>query len=521
MLTRRSFGLGLTSAAFAGLASACASPRDATDALARLPGYRTGPMLTVRRDGPRMVSHRIPIPTQTEARPLFVDMELAEGFDWELVSHLGQPMADGLVVPDAADGMGSFDVGGGRVVLVRNHELKADARTRGAFHRGGRRDISRAFDRDGDTPLPGGTTTLVYDYINRRLDRQHLSLSGTIRNCAGGATPWGTWLSCEEDVSRRTDRFTGETRHHGWVFEVDAGAADLGPPRQLPKLGRFNHEAAAVDPRSGIVYLTEDRVDGLFYRFVPQRAGDLSSGRLQALAMVRGMEGIDLRNWRRAPGIRPGQPHPVRWITLDNVESLARDDLRDRGRRLGAARFACGEGVHFGHDEIFFCCTSGGAIRSGQIIRYRPSPNEGCDGEDRSPGTLELFLEVTDPGLLNFCDNIVVAPNGHLIVCEDPYVGGEGNYLFRGIAAALGMPPAPSCLRGVTPEGEVYDIAKLRNGSELAGICFGPDGQTMFVNVYSPTATLALRTPVRWEVQNDWSIPRADGHRSAARSCQA
>lgn len=511
MLTRRSFGLGLTSAAFAGLASGCNTLRDVADISARQPGFRTGFMAS-----DNVELRAVEGLTNPYGGGQLIELALRPGFTCgtsDLLSHREQRMTDGLAVPNKADGMGSFDLGGGRVALVRNHELDPDKHDEGPFKEPGLWNARKAFDSQGGRPLPGGTTTIIYNCRERRVERQHLSLSGTIRNCAGGVTNWGSWLSCEEDVTRSG---RGLSRDHGWVFEVPVIGDELVEPIQRPALGRFNHEAAAVDPGTGLVYLTEDRIDGLFYRFVPDHARDLRCGRLQALALQDGMEGIDCRNWRR-PGMALRQPIPVRWVTLRDVDSPAGDDLRHRGRRCGGARFACGEGVHFGLGEIFFCCTSGGQIRSGQVMRYRPSPFEGQgeEQERRSPGTLELFLEVIDPRVLNYCDNLAMAPNGDLILCEDPYVGGERHNVAELLAATLSLPPPPCYLRGVTSSGTVYDIARLGGGSEFAGVCFAPDG-TMFVNIQSPTATLAIHRQPAWQALGDWSIPGATGRPASA-----
>src|SRR3546814_2570640 len=123
---------------------------------------------------------------------------------------------------------------------------------------------------------------------------EHLSLAGTAINCAGGVTPWGSWLSCEE-------AFLDSDKPHGYVFEVPASARGMVDPLPLKALGRFRHEAAAVDPRTGIVYLTEDRDDGLFYRLLPERKGRLAAGgRFQVLAFSERERGRDARNWGRS-----------------------------------------------------------------------------------------------------------------------------------------------------------------------------------------------------------------------------
>jgi uncharacterized protein len=276
-----------------------------------------------------------------------------------------------------------------------------------------------------------------------------------------------------QDVTRKGD---GVLADHGWVFEVPAQHVGLVDPLPLKAMGRFNHEAAAVDPRTGIVYMTEDRADSLFYRFLPDAKGELAKGgALQALGFRDAPDG-DSRNWASI-GIERANPKQVMWITLDDPESPG-DDLRMRGRAAGAALFARGEGVHMGNGEVYFCCTSGGPKKLGQVMRYRPSRFEGQPGEKDEPGQLALFVESTDPAALHYGDNLTVAPNGHLIICEDQSGLVVDNHL-----------------RGVTPEGDLYPLARLRTQTELAGACFSPDGSTLFVNIFNPTKTLAITGP--------------------------
>ncbi len=385
-------------------------------------------------------------------------LDLPAGFSYRLLSSRGDTMSDGGRVPDAADGMGCIALPGGKLALVRNHELTPGADSGGA--------AGLAFDRSpSGTILPGGTTTIVLDAATLAVERQFRSLSGTIRNCAGGVTPWGSWLTCEEDVTRAGSN--SARRDHGWVFEVPAAAN--GPVDPLPHkaMGRFKHEAAAVDPASGHVYMTEDMADGLLYRFVPAMPGQLAAGgRLQALA-VAGL--TDSRNWDGV-NIAVGQSLDVLWIDLDQPESPG-DDLRKRGLTLGAMRFARGEGIHTGTGELYFTCTSGGALEAGQIFRLTP-------GTGGSGGRLQLFFEATDKSVYNYGDNLTVAPDGQLIVCEDQGGLSVDNHL-----------------RGISRDGRAYPFARLRIQTELAGACFSPDGKVLFVNVYSPTRTLAITGP--------------------------
>ena len=240
-------------------------------------------------------------------------------------------------------------------------------------------------------------------------------------------------------------------------------------------MGRFNHEAAAVDPMTGVVYLTEDRNDGLFYRYIPHSRGDLASGgRLQALGLIDSPAGADTRNWVNR-GIELNSARMTRWIDLSEVESPA-DDLRKQGHNGGAALFARAEGIHRGRGEFYFTCTSGGTAKHGQIMRYRPSSREGMQDESSAPGTLELFVESTDAAVLDYGDSLTLSPGGHLIICEDRREN-QVNHL-----------------KGITPSGEAYTFARVHD-AEPAGACFSPDGSTMFVNIYRPGKTLAGRGP--------------------------
>ena len=396
-------------------------------------------------------------------------LDLPAGFSYRVISALGDAMSDGATVPDKADGMGCFDLGDGRLALVRNHELVPRDASGGAFELG--------FGAKDGVLVPGGTTHVVLDQKSLEVTHQFRSLGGTIRNCSGGITPWGSWLTCEESPTGPGQKYgEGLNKNHGWVFEVPAAATGLVDPKPLVAMGRFNHEAACVDPATGFVYLTEDRNDSVLYRFIPEVPGELSQGgRLQAMKV----EGIpDLRNWTGI-SMAVGDAGKVTWVDLDSVEA-PKDDLRYQAAAKGASLVARGEGIHMGEGEAFVCSTSGGARKLGQIFRVKFSP----DGEsDR----VELFFESVSKHQFDYGDNVVVAPNGHLIVCEDQYTKVVDNHL-----------------RGIAPDGNAYPLARLRLQTELAGACFSPDGQTMFVNVYAPTKTLAITGP--WDSFNAKTI---------------
>lgn len=404
-------------------------------------------------------------------------LDLPEGFSYKIISKQGKPMADGLVVPGKQDGMGTFTSEDGKVIIVQNHEMVATDKELGAF--GEENANLNAIPKEdfydfgsGELPGLGGTTTIVFDEATQTVEKEFLSLAGTFRNCAGGPMPWGSWVTCEEDVTKKGDFDGVVEKEHGYIFEVPASTE---PKRIVPKpikeAGRFNHEAVAYDPKAGMLYMTEDRHDGLVYRFIPNEKDNLhSGGKLQALA-IKGQTKFDTRNWPESigPDIQPNVPMSVEWVDLDNVEA-PEDDLRIRGHEAGAALFARGEGMWYDNGEIYFACTNGGDLMKGQVFRLTPE----VDG-----GSLELFIEPNDVDIMKYCDNLTIAPWGDVMLCEDD---------------------TDAYLRGVSPKGEIFTFGhSVKPVGEFTGICFSPSGKTMFVNLQHEGLTFAITGPWRTE----------------------
>jgi uncharacterized protein len=386
-------------------------------------------------------------------------LSLPKGFNYTAISITGQQMDDGGTVPAAHDGMAAFSAANNTTILVRNHEVGANGSNPVVPYNGVK------YDR-----LGGGTTSVVVG-PERLVRYQYASLGGTIRNCAGGPTPWGSWITCEEDTSGATG---GNAHMHGYNFEVPASAELMvADPIPLVAMGRFNHEAVAVEPETGYVFQTEDRGDSLFYRFRSNVAGELSQGGiLEALKITdsraRNVDSNGSSNTVNNYRDLLGEPLAVTWVQIPNPNP-ATDTVRVQGRGLGAARFSRGEGAWYGNGRTYFVCSDGGNDRVGQVWAYE-------SGSDPSQGTLTLVVEARNTDPLAAPDNICVAPWGDLYLCED---GSGSEYVV-----------------GVSTRGELFRFAENSiNSSEFAGACFSPDGKTLFVNLQSPGITLAIWGP--------------------------
>jgi secreted PhoX family phosphatase len=347
---------------------------------------------------------------------------------------------------------------------------------------------------------------------NRELIKDFNSLAGTIRNCAGGPTPWGSWISCEETFStsvNTTSAGTTQTIRHGYNFEVVADEnSGLVTPVPLIEMGRFSHEAVAVDPNTGDVYETEDRGDSCFYKFVPNvrptKPGDLAKGGTLYALKIKGANNFAVNTSNNpnlpTPGaggqvgrIPVGKPMAVEWVKVDNPDPSAESNgrgVRFQAQSKGAAIFFRGEGAWYANGLVYFIATQAGppafdsAAGNGQVWVYNIARQE-----------ITLLIEAEPSGeLLDEPDNITVSPFGHLFLCED---GGGEQFVV-----------------GINQRGELYQFAQnilfanssdpvLRDrfaDNEFAGACFDRRGLTLFVNIQTPGLTFAIWGP--WTRRN-------------------
>ncbi|WP_405906131.1 MULTISPECIES: PhoX family protein [unclassified Streptomyces] len=396
-------------------------------------------------------------------------LDLPEGFRYRVLSREGDQLRSGEgLVPSNHDGMSAFAGRHGRVHLVRNHENRNTARI----------PVPTIESLTYDPMGKGGCTALTLDSRNRVLS-ERVAIAGTAVNCAGGPTPWGTWLTCEETEEKAGTN--GYTKDHGFIFEVDPVDPRRTGAVPLTAMGRFQHEAIAVDPWRGIVYETEDAFltpFGLFYRFLPNKPeGGIGSlragGRLQAMR-VPGVP--DLSSIQETGATFDG----IEWVDVpDPLAAQTPIRLQDFGPK-GITHAQKLEGCYWGGKSVYFVSSfahsaeGSAADHFGQIWRYDPSTRRltlvivfGPDTDVQLPGESP--------------DNICLAPSGGLMVCED---GNGAQHVY-----------------GVTRKGEVYAMARGAQNigtpeapewGEFAGVTFSPDGETMYVNCYTPGTTFAV-----------------------------
>jgi secreted PhoX family phosphatase len=375
------------------------------------------------------------------------------------------------------------DPGSDFAILVRNHEV----RTIGASV-----DSFAPADITYDPKGGGGTTNLLVNLKDGRLVRAWVSIGGTNTNCAGGVTPWQSWITCEETVVDQANAPLQKT--HGWCWDVPA--LDAADPEPLMDMGRFVHEAVAVDPESDIIYLTEDRGTSGLYRYMDdnlrsarrnqggrkRRHSPLSGQGVLEMLKVKGVHQADLRG--TSTPIAVGTAFDTEWVPIEDphrAHSTGADSLGcfKQGLALGGATFARLEGTWYGGKRLYFNSTSGGAEGEGQVWEYDPKK-----------GRLTLIFESPNEETLDNPDNIAVSPRGGLILCEDGDLVGQR-------------------MNGLTKDGQIFEFARnnvvlngQRNGitgdfrgSEWAGATFSWDGKWLFANIQSPGITFAITGP--------------------------
>ncbi|MYB98410.1 MAG: DUF839 domain-containing protein [Gemmatimonadetes bacterium] len=434
-----------------------------------------------RMSGPRKPSANYLPYGNLVTSPDCPEIEIPESFRCIRLSSGGVPSSvrDGLTVPNAFDGMAVFPLPNGNVRLIRNHEMVDEA------------DSGRAIGEPHYDPRgSGGTTSLEVRIsgaggdLSVELVDEFVSLAGTVVNCAGGPTPGGSWLSCEE-ITWGPER--GYEQPHGYIFEVPASATGPVDPVPLRAMGRFIHEAVAVDPNTGIVYETEDtwyepgrRPGAGLYRFIPNRPGVLAEGgRLQMMA-VTGRPG-----YLTARGQTPGTVLPVHWVDIDDPDPPdAEEDwlaVFFQGVSKGGARFARLEGAFYGDDGIYVVSTNGGDATAGQVFHYRPTSDDA--------GELTMVFESPSHDVLDSPDNIVLSPRGGLVMCED---GSDDQYV-----------------RGLDREGRIIDLVRAPvvgeyHPGEFAGSCFSPDGRVLFFNVQGSREAGGSRASATYAMWGPW-----------------
>ena len=409
-----------------------------------------------------------------------------------IIPHLPQP-----ITPSHHDGMGVIAQVGQLVVLCRNHETFT-----GRSYFDGEQQYSPG--------APGGNTNMVFDTRRKKWLAVVPTLSGTLRNCAGGVTPQGTWLSCEETLETSvadpadpaSPRFS-----HGWVFEVPANRPSNARP--LKAMGRRSHEAAAVDPRTNIVYLTEDGTPGGIYRFIPEDCHDYErGGRLEILKVV-GRPNVNLRG--PAPQGGGGAPYPVpvgtpmdvEWVPIADPENLNSNSNYAQGAEQGAADFRRPEGAWYGDGTLFFVSTDGGQVGQGQVFAL-----------DLASQQLTIIYDSPSVDALDNPDNVLVTPRGGLLFCEDN--AGTGAFLLDGVNTErmVGLTrdgriftfatnlldfsgALPTSMQPYTRPDNAVTFNQNYRSNEWAGATFDRRGEWLFVNVQTPGVTFAITGPWR------------------------
>ncbi|WP_413798639.1 alkaline phosphatase PhoX [Streptomyces iranensis] len=421
--------------------------------------------------------------------PLIADpkgiLALPKGFRYKIITRTGETkLESGESTPSNHDGTATFEGSRGATLLVNNHELGGP---RGNWPHPVPLTEGLVYD-----PAASGGCTVVEVAKHGDHVTEWVGIAGTSTNCAGGRTPWGTWLTCEETEDKAGTN--GMTKDHGYVFEVDPHDRRANrDPKPIKALGRYAHEAVVVDPGRGHLYLTEDASgpNGLLYRWVPPRGFEHGRGKLDTLEDDAGVlqapkcydsggNFVDDLSRATKTGTVYGvdwEPVPDRDAKSVSVRKQFKDGEITRARKLEGMWWADG-GAYI---VSSFAREESPVQHDGQVWFYDPK---------RRTLTLKMLLGVNpDPskdGAFDGPDNITVSPYGGLVIAED----GEGvQHLF-----------------GATEDGRTYPIARndLNIGSaeepefsEFTGVVFSPDGSTLYANIQVPGIMLAITGPWR------------------------
>ena len=400
-------------------------------------------------------------------------LKLPEGFSYRSFGWAGERMSDGHVTPVMHDGMGiikSETTDDGEILtLCRNHEVNSN------------RNPIKLDGQSYDESAGAGCSNMLFNSTTGEWVKAWGTLSGTLRNCAGGVTPWGTWLTCEEIVEGPDYKKDGRNfaKSHGWVFEV--GESIQKEPRPIRGMGRFVHEALAFDRKTGIVYQTEDKTSSGFYRFLPNVSENLFAGGELQIA-----EAIGQKNLRG--GFEDGTEFDIRWHSIREPELANTRGTTDeagvykQGIAAGGSTFARLEGCWADEDYIYFDATTGGAKQAGQIWRYDPANLK-----------LKLLFESPGKSVMNMPDNLCVCPEGGLVICEDNDYGANQQPHRMFALTQDGK------LNSIAENNVVLEVSATRTidyrDKEWAGTCFSPCGEWLFCNIQTPGITLAITGP--------------------------
>ena len=474
-------------------------------------------------------------------------LQLPEGFSYLSHGWTGDPMGDSRPTPGLHDGMAvvrSRRIGrSSELTLVRNHErglvateaeaILAPARYSTGFVNGivtltgaitvrvGANNVIRLPGQPDPAPFTGyaagGTTNLVFR--DNRWAGSAASLGGTLGNCAGGPTPWGSWLSCEETV---LDFSLIGGRKHGYVFECAADPA-LSIAAPIVEMGRFVHEAVAIDPVTGYVYLTEDnRNCSSFFRFVPndtsgavgslQRGGRLQAARIKTILVQAVPQSLAASNNTALLDPRIGDEYELEWVDLADPDADPRTVASQPGGvslgvmagptiqalAAGCTRWSRGEGIWFSGGKMFIVDTAAGVNAGGAI-----GNGDGAVWE-LSLATMRLRAVFVsgNPTAGNNPDNVTVSPRGGVLLCED---GGASNDAFGSGSRLLGLNAAGgayifgknNCVLSATQIGAAGKLVAAGDyrGIEFAGACFDPTGRVLFASIQTPGITYAITGP--------------------------